>query len=162
MSDYLNILPLKYKIHDLEKTEYEILSGFDFNLNIPCLLDFYEIFSIESKLNKFQRNKGLYLLNFILLDSNLVQIPSSLIAYAVIYIVSGKYIQLNKLNEVYISNGENKLIKIISILKDKEIINNLCEYIKYMYKMNRTSNYNAPYNKFNTPNHYFISSYLDI
>ena len=69
---------------------------------------------------------------------------------------------MNKLNEVYISNGENKLIKIISILKDKEIINNLCEYIKYMYKMNRTSNYNAPYNKFNTPNHYFISSYLDI
>ena len=162
MSDYLNILPLKYNIHDLEKTEYEILSGFDFNLNIPCLLDFYEIFSIEGKLNKFQRNKGLYLLNFILLDSNLVQIPSSLIAYAVIYIVSGKYIQLNKLNEVYISNGEKKFIKIISILKDKEIINNLCEYIKYMYKMNRTSNYNAPYNKFNTPNHYFISSYLDI
>ena len=158
MADYLNILPLKYNIHDLEKTEYEILSGFDFNLNIPCLLDFYEIFSIEGKLNKFQRNKGLYLLNFILLNSNLIQIPSSLIAYAVIYIVSGKYIQLNKLNEVYISNGEKKFIKIISILKDKEIINNLCEYIKYMY----TSNYNAPYNKFNTPNHYFISSYLDI
>ena len=162
MVDYLNLLPLKYNIHDLEKTEYEILSGFDFNLNIPCLLDFYEIFSIEAKLNKFQRAKGLYLLNFILLDSNLVQIPSSLIAYAVIYIVSGKNILFNKLNEEYIKNGEKKNIKIISILKDKEMINNLCGYIKYLFKINKTSNYNAPYNKFNTANHYFISSYLDI
>ena len=162
MVDYLNLLPLKYNIHDLEKTEYEILSGFDFNLNIPCLLDFYEIFSIEAKLNKFQRAKGLYLLNFILLDSNLVQIPSSLIAYAIIYIVSGKNILFNKLSEEYINNGEKKIIKIISILKDKEMINNLCGYIKYLYKINKNSNYNAPYNKFNSANHYFISSYLDI
>ena len=162
MVDYLNLLPLKYNIHDLEKTEYEILSGFDFNLNIPCLLDFYEIFSIEAKLNKFQRAKGLYLLNFILLDSNLVQIPSSLIAYAIIYIVSGKNILFNKLSEEYINNGEKKIIKIISILKDKEMINNLCGYIKYLYKINKNSNYNAPYKKFNSANHYFISSYLDI
>ena len=162
MSDYLNILPLKYNIHDLEKTEYEILSGLDFNLNIPSLLDFYEIFSIENKLNKFQLAKGLFLLNFILLDSNLVQIPPSLLAYAIIYIVSGKKIQFNKINEVYVDNKEKKVIKILSILKDRQMINNLCGYIKYLYKINKNSHYNAPFNKFNTPNYYFISSYLDI
>ena len=42
------------------------------------------------------------------------------------------------------------------------MINNLCSYIKYMYKFNNNSNYNGPFNKFNTPNYYFISSYLDI
>ena len=162
MADYLNLLPLKYSIHDLEKTEYEILSGFDFNLNIPSMLDFYEIFSLENKLNKFQQAKGLYLLNFILLDSNLVQIPSSLIAYAVITIVSGKNIQFNKLSEYYENNNEKKIIKILAILKDREMINNLCGYIKYLYKINKNSTYNAPFNKFNTPNYYFISSYLDI
>lgn len=162
MNDYLNLLPLKYNIHDLEKTEYEILSGFNFNLKIPSMLDFYEIFSLEMKLNKIQMVKGLYLLNFILLDNNLVQIPPSLIAYTVVFIISGKKIQFNKINEKYKSNGENKIIKILSILKDKETINNLCGYIKYLYKINNNSTYNAPFNKFNTPNYYYISSYLNI
>lgn len=162
MSDYLNLLPLKYNINDLQKTEYSILSGFDFDLNIPSMLDFYELFSVEIKLNKIQKAKGLYLLNFILLDSNLVQIPSSLIVYAVIYIISGKYIQFNKLKGEYMCNGNQKIIKIISILKDKQMINNLCGYIKYLYKADKNSSYNAPFNKFNTPNYYFISSYLDI
>ncbi len=162
MNDYLNLLPLKYKINDLEKTEYEILSGFNFNLNIPNMLDFYELLSLESKLNKIQMAKGLYLLNFILLDNNLVQIPPSLIAYAVIYIISGKKIQFNKINEEYVHNGEKKVIKILSILKDKEMINNLCGYIKYLYKINTNSPYNAPFNKFNSPNFYYISSYFDI
>ena len=162
MNDYLNLLPLKYNVNDLQKTEYSILSAFDFNLNIPSLLDFYELFSIEVKLNKIQKAKGLYLLNFILLDSNLVQIPSSLIVFAVIYLISGKYIQFNKLKDEYMCNGKKKIIKIISILKDKQMINNLCGYIKYLYKADKNSNYNAPFNKFNTPNYYFISSYLDI
>ena len=162
MKDYLNLLPVKYNIHDLEKTEYEILSGFDFNLKIPGALDFYEIFSVEKKLNKFQLTKGLYLLNFILLDNNLVYIPSSLIAYAVIFIVSGKSFQFNKLCEEYKENGEKKTIKILSILKDREVINNLCGYIKYLYNINKNSIYNGPFNKFNTSNHYFVSSYLDI
>jgi len=162
MNDYLNLLPLKYNVNDLQKTEYSILSEFDFDLNIPSMFDFYEIFSVEVKLNKIQKAKGLYLLNFILLDSNLVQIPSSLIVFAVIYLISGKYIQFNKLKGEYMCNGKKKIIKIISILKDKQMINNLCGYIKYLYKADKNSNYNAPFNKFNTPNYYFISSYLDI
>ena len=162
MNNYLNLLPIKYNIHDLEKTEYEILSGLDFNLGIPSMLDFYEVFSLEKKLNKFQISKGLYLLNFILLDKNLAQIPSSLIAYAVIVIVSGKKIQFNKLCEEYLNNGKKKIIKILSLLKDREIINNLCGYIKYLYSINKNSIYNGPFNKFNTPNYYFISSYLDL
>jgi len=162
MNDYLNLLPLKYNVNDLQKTEYSMLSEFDFDLNIPSMLDFYELFSVEVKLNKFQKAKGLYLLNFIVLDSNLVQIPSSLIVFAVIYLISGKYIQFNKLKSEYMFNGKKKKIKIISILKDKQMINNLCGYIKYLYKADKNSSYNAPFNKFNTPNYYFISSYLDL
>ena len=162
MNDYLNLLPLKYNVNDLQKTEYSILSAFDFNLNIPSLLDFYELFSVEVKLNKIQRAKGLYLLNFILLDSNLVQIPSSLIVFAVIYLISGKNIQFNKLKGEYMYNGKKKIIKIISILKDKQMINNLCGYIKYLYEADKNTSYNGPFNKFNTPNYYYISSYLDI
>ena len=162
MNDYLNLLPLKYNVNDLQKTEYSILSEFDFDLNIPSMLDFYELFSVEVKLNKIQKAKGLYLLNFILLDSNLVQIPSSLIVFAVIYLISGKNIQFNKLKGEYMCNGKKKIIKIISILKDKQMVNNLCGYIKYLYKADKNSCYNAPFNKFNTPNYYYISSYLDI
>ena len=162
MNDYLNLLPLKYNVNDLQKTEYSILSEFDFDLNIPSMLDFYELFSVEVKLNKIQKAKGLYLLNFILLDSNLVQIPSSLIVFAVIYLISGKNIQFNKLKGEYMCNGKKKIIKIISILKDKQMVNNLCGYIKYLYKADKNSSYNAPFNKFNTPNYYYISSYLDI
>ena len=162
MKDYLNLLPLKYNIRDLEKTEYEILSGFDFNLNIPNMLNFFELFCLEGKLNKIQIAKGLYLLNFILLDNNLVQIPPSLIAYAVVFIISGKKIQLNKINKEYEYNGEKKIIKILPMLKDKEMINNLYLYIKYLYKININSPYNAPFNKFNVPSFYYIPSYLDI
>ena len=162
MNDYLNLLPLKYNVNDLQKMEYSILSEFDFDLNIPSMLDFYELFSVEVKLNKIQKAKGLYLLTFVLLDSNLVQIPSSLIVFAVIYLISGKNIQFNKLKDEYMCNGKKKIIKIISILKDKQMIHNLCGYIKYLYKADKNSRYKAPFNKFNTPNYYYISSYLDI
>ena len=162
IKDYLNLLPDKYTSKDLVKTEYEILSGFNFNLLLPNLLDFFEIFTIKNKLNKVQQSRGLYLLNTILLDINIVQIPPSVVAYAIMNIVSKKYLNINKFNIDYkTSKGENKKIKILNVMKDQEMINCLCDFIRYIEKNIKESSYNAPVNKFNTIDYYYASSYAN-
>ena len=164
MSDYLNLLPDKYSLKDLIKQEFEILNKFCFELLIPNSLCFYELLSAKCKLDKIQFYKGLYLLNVILLDSNMLQIPPSLIAYSIIKIISGNDLEefLEKLNDKYEDNGVMKRIRIISVLKDLSLINNLCEFIKYSEKGFKESVYDSVINKFKTPQRYFVSSYIDI
>ena len=162
MKDYLNLLPDKYKVEDLIKTEYDILSGFNFNLLLPNLLDFFEIFIIKNKVNKVKQCQGLYLLNTVLLDINIVQIPPSIVAYAVIYMISNKNINFNKINIDYTtSKGENKKIKILNVMKDKEMVNCLCDFIKYIEKNIKDTSYNSPFVKFNTADNYYASSYVN-
>ena len=164
MSDYLNLLPDKYSLNDLIKQEFEILNKFCFELLLPNSLCFFELLAAKCKLDKIQYYKGLYLLNVILLDSNMLQIPPSLIAYSVITIISGNNCEgfFSKLNDQYEVNGIMKKIKIIPVLKDSTLINSLCEFIKYSEKSFKESVYNSVINKFNTPGRYFVSSYISI
>jgi hypothetical protein len=162
MKDYLNLLPDKYSIKDLIKQESDILYKFNFNLLLPNMLNFFELLSIIYKLNNIQRNKGLYLLNIILLDCNLLRIPPSLIAFCVIKIIFKKNIRANILNRMmnkYKSGNKYKEIKILKIIKDDNMINNICRYIQYIEKTIKISNYDSVLKKFNTMKYYFAPIY---
>ena len=72
------------------------------------MLDFFEVFAEKCKLNSIQKNKGLYLLNIVLLDINLSQISGSVIAYSIINIVTRKDCSflLKKINQVIDKRNE--------------------------------------------------------
>lgn len=165
MKDYLNLLPDKYSIKDLIKQENDILYKFKFNLLVPNAMDFFEIFSILYKLDKVQKCKGLYLLNVILLDCNLLRIPPSLISYCIIKIITKRNNKTNILNRIdnkYKYENKYKEIKSLKILKDDNTIDSICGYILYIEKCIRISNYDSVMNKFNNAKNYYVPSYVNI
>ena len=165
MKDYLNLLPDKYSIKDLIKQENDILYKFKFNLLVPNILDFYEIFSIICKLDKIQRCKGQYLLNIILLDCNMLRIPPSLLAFSVIKIITKRDMKnyiFNRINRIYKILGKEKEIKALKILEDDNMINSICGYIQYIEEYIKLTNYDSVTNKFNNENYYYVPSYPNI
>ena len=129
MKDFLNLLPDKYSIKDLIKQDKDILYKFNFNILLPNSLNFFELFSVICKLNNIQKNKGLYLLNIILLDCYLLKIPPSLIAFCVIKNICKKNIKTNILNRIinkYNVGNKYKEIKILTIMKDYNMVDNIC------------------------------------
>ena len=162
MKDYLKLLPDKYSIKDLIKQENDILFKFHFNLLFPNYLNFFEIFSVICKLDNAQIYKGLYILNLIMLDCKLLKIPPSLIAYCVVKIVCKKNIKNNIFKKIgYRYNDGNKIkeIKVIKILNDNNLINNICQYIQNFEKSIKLSNYDSVIKKFNTIKYYYAPSY---
>ena len=165
MKDYLNLLPDKYTLKDLMKQENDILYKFNFNIFKPNSLDFFEIFSIICKLDNVQKYKGLYLLNIILLDCHLLKIPSSLIAFSVIKMICKynikKYL-VNKIIKKYKKGKNNKEIKMLKIINKNEIINSINEYIQYIERNIKLTNYDSVIKKFNTIKYYYAPSYTNI
>lgn len=165
MKDYLNLLPDKYSIKDLIKQENDILYKFKFNLLIPNILDFFEIFSVICKLDKIQRCKGQYLLNIILLDCNMLRIPPSLLAYSIIKIITKRDMKnyiFNRVNNIYKIYDKEKEIKALKILEDDNMINSICGYIQYIEEYIKLTNYDSVINKFNNENYYYVPSYPNI
>ena len=165
MKDYLNLLPDKYSIKDLIGKENDILCKFNFNLFTPNILDFFELFWIICKLDNMQRSKGLYLLNIIPLDCYLLKIPPSLLAFCVIKIISKnnlkKYL-LSKISRRYIKDKINKEVKVLKIINENNIINNICQYIQYIEQNMKLSNYDSAIKKFNTMKYNYAPSYLNL
>jgi hypothetical protein len=165
MKDYLNLLPDKYSIKDLIKQENDILYKFKFNILIPNILDFFEIFSVMCKLDKIQRCKGQYLLNVILLDCNMLRIPPSLLAFSVIKIITKRDMKnyiFNRVNNLYKFFDREKEIKALKILEDDNMINSICGYIQYIEEYIKLTNYDSVINKFNNENYYYVPSYPNI
>ena len=163
MADYLNLLPEKYTLKDVIEQEFKILAKLKFELLTPNALNFYEIFATKCKFDKTQMFKGLYLLNIAMMDSNMLQIPSSLIAYSVVKIISKANCEglIDKINNNYECQGIIKDIKIIPIFKDDEIIDNLCNFIRYTQKNLKDSAFKSIIGKFNKPSRHFVSSCVD-
>ena len=163
LSDYLNLLPEKYTLKDVIEQEFKILTKLNFEILIPNALNFYEIFATKFKFDKIQMFKGLYLLNVTLMDSNMLQIPNSLIAYSVIKIISNGNCKclIDKIKDKYEIQGVMKDIKIIPVFKDDELIDNLCNFIRYIEKSLKDSTFKSVISKFDTQRRYFASSFID-
>ena len=139
LSDYLGILSDKYTIEDIKITENKLMNSFDFAAVSPTVLDFFEVFAEKSELNKYQKTKGLFLLNTILLDINLSQISGSVIAYAVTNIVKEnvkgphckKLIEI--LNLTYKNRNKDNYgdnLDSLSLMNNDEKMDELCDLIQ--------------------------------
>jgi hypothetical protein len=90
LTDYLSILSDKYNTTNLTNIEYNILKYYNFENFEPNSLDFYEIFSSLYELDDKTKKKGISFLIGILLNVDLSQIPSSVIAFSILYLVYKK------------------------------------------------------------------------
>ena len=90
LTDYLSILSDKYNTTHLTNIEYNILKYYNFETFEPNTLDFFEIFSSLYELDEKTKKKGISLLYGILLNVDLSQIPSSNIAFSVLYLLLNK------------------------------------------------------------------------
>ena len=171
LKDYLSILSDKYTTNDLIMMEDEMLGVINFNIVTPTMLDFFEIFSTICKFNEKQKNQGLFLLNTILLDINLSQISSSVIAYSVVNIITknenNDYL-IKKINEAKIEESfdrsENEDINVIDaffLLNNKNKIYDLCELIIVFTKGILRTDYVNAYEKFKTEEFDFASDIFE-
>ena len=90
LTDYLSILSDKYNTTHLTNIEYNILKYYNFETFEPNTLDFFEIFSSLYELDEKTKKKGISLLYGFLLNVDLSQIPSSNIAFSVLYLLLNK------------------------------------------------------------------------
>ena len=165
LTDYLGILSDKYNTNNIIEMEDKILGVINFNVVIPTMLDFFEVFAEKCELNNIQRNKGLFLLNIVLLDINLSQISGSVIAYSIINIITGNDCsfllkKINRINETKKGENNKDNLDAFFLLNNKEKIDELCELIKVFSNGILNTEYNHVYKKFNCQKFNFVSTLM--
>ena len=161
LTDYLSILSEKYNTSHLTNMEYNILKYYNFEVFSPNTLDFFEIFSSLYNIDDDTKKKGIDILIIILLNVDLSQIPSSVIAFSVLYLIMKKDFNtmMNKIDNLFYNlykwsdwNQKNfndkeknetysKYMKLISPLKKENDLKEISDMIIYFIE-------NLPKNEF--------------
>ena len=144
LKEYFKLISGKYLMDDIRKMEYKILSGINFNIVVPTSFDFFEIFSVKCNFGKKNIEQGMYLLNAVLLDSNLLQVPGSIIAYAIVSLIKKKNCEF--LFENIKREALNEKIK--EIFKHKKIFDNIKNIINFLGEKGKNKNYDGIEMKF--------------
>jgi hypothetical protein len=151
LTDYLSILSDKYTTEHLMNMEYNILKYYNFEAFEPNILDFFEIFSSLCDLDDDSRKKGILILHIVLLDIDIAQMPSSIVAFSVLYLMmKNDFITMsNKIDNLFYNlykwsdwNKKNfgdkeknetysKYMKLISPLKKENNIKEIANMILY-------------------------------
>ena len=168
LTDYLSILSDKYTTNDLMTMEYNILKYYNFEAFEPNILDFFEIFSSLYELDDKLKKKGINILFAILLNIDLSQMPSSIIAFSVIYLLIKKdfNIMINKIDGLFYNVDKwtdwsqknyndkkrkevySKYIDLISPLKKEKDIKEISDMILYFIENIPKSEYTNVAKKF--------------
>ena len=103
LTDYLSILSDKYNTNHLMNMEYNILKYYNFETFEPNTLDFFEIFISLYDLDESSKKRGTNILFAILLNLDLSQMPASVIAFSVIYLLVEKdfNLMMNKIDSLF-------------------------------------------------------------
>ena len=151
--------------------ENKVLSTINYEILSPTILDFFQIFSTVCNLNPVEISQGLYIMNIILIDINMLKYKNSVLAFAVLEIIAKEkkindlFLFLEEISEKAYNINENRDNEAQILLREinKEInTNELSNEIKYLFRtILKTHYYNAK-NKFNSQNFYAVSSYTFI
>ena len=151
--------------------ENKVLSVINYELLSPTIIDFFQIYAYICNLNPVEISQGLYIMNILLIDINMLKYKVSLLAFAVLKIIA-KEQNVEKLitfveeisENAYKVNG-NKNNEAQILLEDicKENKNaDLCKEIKYLFRTILKTHYHNAKNKFNNQIFYGVSSYTSI
>ncbi len=143
IKDFIYMTDNAYNKEEFIKMENDVLKKLEFNLSFPTILKFLEIF--KEKLNVSNKKKFLmwrYLSEICLFDYGMIRYKNSLIAAAIVYF-ENKFWNFEKILE-------NEIFDVICEKNENYFneIKELCEKIKFLYKINENSNYHAIKKKF--------------
>ena len=113
--------------------QYEILNELNFELIIPTMNDYFNIYCTVLNLNEIDTNKGMLLLNIILVDYHIIKYPNFIISLSAVKLIHKKSIDslIKKLKHFFVKNKQDKFLYIIN---DDKILNKVCNKIKKVYK----------------------------
>ena len=151
--------------------ENKVLSVLDYEILSPTMLDFFQIYASVCNLNPVELSQGLYIMNVILIDINMLKFKNSLLAFAVLEIIAKEH----KIKELFkflkdvnkkvmdINGNKNNVCQILIEEINKEFISNdLANEIKYLFRTILKTHYHNAKNKFNNQIFYGVSSYTSI
>ena len=160
MTESLQLSNNKFSKEEIINMEYEILNELDFELIIPNMIDYYNIFTIILNLSEIEKNKGLYILNIILLDYYMLEYPNFILSLAVIKLIIKKSVNyiIVIMKDLLIKTNESICL---NMLKDEKIIDNICDKIKELYKNYMEGIYKNIQDKFSEEKYSYVSNYVD-
>ena len=68
--------------------ENKVLSVINYELLSPTIIDFFQIYAYICNLNPVEISQGLYIMNILLIDINMLKYKVSLLAFAVLKIIA--------------------------------------------------------------------------
>ena len=133
MVESLQLSSYKFTKEEIINMQYEILNELNFELIIPTMNDYFSIFSSILNLNDIDINKGLFLLNIILVDYHIIKYPNFLISLAAVKLIYKKSINylIKKLRYFFTKNKQDNFL---TMVKEETILDKVCKKIKKMYK----------------------------
>ena len=151
--------------------ENKILSELDYEIISPTVVDFFQIFAAICNLNQVEISQGLYIMNIILIDINMLKYKNSILAFAVLHIITKEnkikdlFLFLEEINKkaFEINRNKNNFAKILIDEINKEFQSNEIEdEIRQLFKIILKTNYHNAKTKFNNQNFYAVSSYTSL
>ena len=133
MIESLQLASNKFTKEEIINMQYEILNELNFELIIPTMNDYYNVYTTILNLNEIDINKGKFLLNIILVEYRIIKYPNFIIALAVVKLVYKKSINniIKRLKYYFIKNKQERFLK---MLNEDNLLDKVCNKIKYLYK----------------------------
>ena len=161
--DYVNMIESlqlssnKFTKEQIINMEYEILNELNFEIIIPNMIDYYNIYTIILNLSDIEKNKGLYLLNIILIDYYMLEYPNFLLSLAVIKIIINKKVTflIEIIKDLLKRNNEDIFL---NMLKEEKTIDDICDKIKILFKKFLGTNNKNIQDKFSGEKYNYVSN----
>ena len=151
--------------------ENDLISTIKFDILSPTVLDFFQIYASICNLNPVEVSQGLYIMNILLIDINMLKYKNSILAFAVLKLIT-KEENINKVilfiedinKKAYKINGNknNEAHILVEEINKENNSNEIGVEIKYLFRTILKTHYHNAKNKFNNQIFHAVSSYTSI
>ena len=159
MKEALQLSGNKFTKNQIVSMENEILSELNFEIIMPTMNDYFNIFCIILNLSDIERNKGLFLLNIVLIDFYMLEYSNFILSLSVIKLITKKSVKslIKILTDLLIKNNEEICL---NMLKNEDIIDIVTNKIRKLYKKYNTTKYKNIQEKFSDEKYNSVSNLL--
>jgi hypothetical protein len=151
--------------------ESDLISTIKFDILSPTVLDFFQIYAAICNLNPVEVSQGLYIMNIILIDINMLKYKNSILAFAVLKLITKEenikkvieFIEdINKKAYKINGNKRNEAQMLVEEINKENNSNEIGVEIKYLFRTILKTHYHNAKNKFNNQIFHAVSSYTSI
>ena len=133
MVESLQLSSNKFTKEEIINMQYEILNFLNFELIIPTMNDYYAIYCTILNIDEIDINKGIFLLNIVLVDYHIIKYANFIISLAVVKLINKKSINtiIERLRYLFIKNKQDIFLDMIN---NEKYFDKICNKIKKIYK----------------------------